>query len=191
LFPSWKLTHAYLFEISFVHRPAVSSGQPMIVSEKKPSTREIFGQFDQLNQALIDASSIIYTQKAEFLEILASSVKLFSITEILSEAGSVPDGIKPLTYKEAGLSNDEKLVSCAMHYDLPVISEDKQILTAMKRARRPFFNALMILNFLLYHQKIHSQQYFQYHLALKKFARYSDDIWRYGAKIHAAIKNLT
>jgi hypothetical protein len=162
----------------------------MIVSENKLSSREIFGQFDKLNQALIDASSIIYTEKAGFLEILAGSVKLFSIREILSEAGPVPDSIKPLSYKEACLSNDEKLVSCALHYDLPVISEDKKILAAMKRARRPFFNALMMLNFLLYHQKIQNRQYFQYHLALKKFARYSDDIWQYGAKIHAAIKEL-
>jgi len=162
----------------------------MIGSENKLSSREIFGQFDQLDQALIDASSIIYTEKADFLEILASSVKLFSIAEILSETGPVPDSIKALAYTEACLSNDAKLVSCALHYDLPVISEDKKILAAMKRARRPFFNALMMLNFLLYHQKIQSPQYFQYHRALKKFARYSDDIWQYGAHIHAAIKEL-
>ncbi len=162
----------------------------MIVSENKLSPREVFSQFDKLNRALIDASSIIYTEKADFLEILASSVKLFSIAEILAETGPVPHSIKPLTYKEAFLSNDKKLVACALHYNLPVISEDKKILAAMKRARRPFFNALMMLNFLLYHQKIQSRQYLQYQLALKKFARYSDDIWQSGAKIHAAIIEL-
>ncbi|UCD80027.1 MAG: hypothetical protein JSW26_00920 [Desulfobacterales bacterium] len=160
------------------------------MSEKRLSSREIFGQFDQLNQALIDASSIIYAEKADFLEILAGSVKLFSIPEILSETGPVPDSIKTLPYKKACLSNDEKLVSCALHYDLPVISEDKNILTAMRRARRPYFNALMMLNFLLYHQKINSRQYLKFHLALKKFARYSEDIWQYGSKVHAAIDAL-
>jgi len=74
--------------------------------------------------------------------------------------------------------------------DHPVISEDKKILMAMKRAGRPFFNSLMMLNFLLYRRRIQNQHYIQYHLALKKFARYSDDIWAYGAAVNAAINEL-
>ena len=160
----------------------------MIVSANKPSSREIFGQFDRLNQALIDASSIIYANKADFLKMLTGTVRLFSIHEILSEAGSVSESIKPLTHKEKSLSNDQKLVACALHFGLPVISEDKKILMAMKSAQRPFFNSLMMLNFLLYRQLIDNRQYTQYYLALKQFARYSDEIWKYGAKINAAIK---
>jgi hypothetical protein len=161
-----------------------------MASGNKPAAQDIFHHFDQLNKALIDASSIIYIAKADFLAILASSIGLFSIQEILSEAGPVSECITPLIYKEASFSNDQKFISCALHFNLPIISEDKKILAAIKRARRPFFNALMMLNFLLYHQKIQDPQYFQYHRALKKFARYSDDIWQYGAHIHAAIKEM-
>ncbi len=160
----------------------------MMVSRLKPLPQEVFSQFNQLDKALIDASSIIYANKADFLEMLTNTVRLFSIHEILSEAGSVSGSIKPLTHKEKSLSNDQKLVACALHFGLPVISEDKKILMAMKSAQRPFFNSLMMLNFLLYRQLIDNRQYTQYHLALKQFARYSDEIWKYGAKIHAAIK---
>ena len=164
--------------------------QQVMASNIKALPQETLSQFNRLDKALIDASSIIYAEKADFLELLASSVQLFSIPEILAETGPVTGRIKALACKEASSSNDEKLVSCALHYELPVISEDKKILAAMKRARRPFFNALMMLNFLLYHQKIQDPQYFQYHRALKKFARYSDDIWQYGAQIHTAINEL-
>ena len=162
----------------------------MLVSRLKPLPQEVFSQFNQLEKALIDASSIIYANKADFLKMLGATVKLFSINEILSEVGFgfVCDTIKPLTYNENSSSNDQKLVACALHFGLPVISEDKKILMAMKSAKRPFFNSLMMLNFLLYRQMIDNRQYTQYHQALKQFARYSDEIWKYGAKIHAAIR---
>jgi hypothetical protein len=151
---------------------------------------DIFNQFNQLDKALIDASSIIYANKAHFLKRLASTLRLFSIHEILFEAGPVSDNIKALSHTEKTLSNDQKLIACALHFGLPVISEDKKILMAMKNAQRPYFNSLMILNFMLYRKMIDNRQYTQYHLALKQFARYSDEIWKYGAKIHAAIQEL-
>ncbi len=160
------------------------------MSEIKPSPQEIFNRFDHLNKALIDASSIIYTYRADFLAILASSIKFFSIQEILTETGPVSESIKPPIYNGTSSSNDQKLVSCALDLRLPVILEDKKILMAMKRANRPFFNSLMMLNFLLDRQRIQNKQYIQYHLALKKFARYSDEVWKYGAKIQATIKEL-
>ena len=160
------------------------------MTENEPARQDIFFQFDQLNKVLIDASSIIYMDRAKILVLLASSIRLFSIQEILTETGPVSKRIKPLIHKKASSSNDQKLVSCALELDLPVISEDKKILMAMKRAGKPFFNSLMMLNFLLYRRRIQNQQYIQYHLALKKFARYSDDIWEYGAAVHAAIDEL-
>ena len=160
------------------------------MTENEPARQDIFFQFDQLNKVLIDASSIIYMDRAKFLMLLASSIRLFSIQEILTETGPVSKRIKPLIYNKTASSNDQKLVSCALELDHPVISEDKKILMAMKRAGRPFFNSLMMLNFLLYRRRIQNQQYIQYHLALKKFARYSDDIWDYGAAVNAAINEL-
>jgi hypothetical protein len=161
-----------------------------MVSRHELSPQEVISRFDHLNKALIDASSIIYIHRADYLEILASSIRLFSIKEILSETGPISESIIPIIYNETSSSNDQKLISCAMDLRLPVISEDKKILMAMKRADRPFFNSLMMLLFLLYRRRIQNQQYVQYYLALKKFARYSDEIWKYGAKIQTTIKEL-
>jgi len=160
------------------------------VSGIERAKQEVFRRFDQLNKALMDASSIIYMDRADFLEKLASSIRLFSIPEILSETGPVSKRIRPFIYNRTASSNDQKLISCALDLDLPIISEDKKILVAVKRANRPFFNSLMMLNFLLYRRIIQNHQYVQYHLALTKFARYSDDIWEFGANVHAAIKEL-
>jgi len=160
------------------------------VSGNEQAKQEVFRRFDHLNKALMDASSIIYMDRADFLELLASSIRLFSIPEIISETGSVSKRIRPFIYNRTASSNDQKLVSCALDLDLPIISEDKKILMSMKRSNRPFYNSLMMLNFLLYRRRINNQQYIQYHLALTKFARYSDDIWEYGANVHAAIKEL-
>jgi len=76
------------------------------VTENKPALQEIFSRFDLLDKALIDASSIIYTHRADFLEILESSIKLFSIPEILSETGPVSKGIETLTCKRNASSID-------------------------------------------------------------------------------------
>jgi hypothetical protein len=161
-----------------------------MVDGNNPSPQKVFNRLDRINKALIDASSIIYIDRADFLEILASVINLFSIQEILCETGPVSQRVKPLVYDETAASNDEKLIACALDRGLPIISEDKKILMAMKRANRPFFNSLMMLNFLLYRGRIQNRQYARHYQALKNFARYSDDVWQYGAKIRAAIKEL-
>jgi len=160
------------------------------VTDNEPAIQDIFFRFDQLDKALIDASSIIYMDRVDILGKLASCIRLFSIQEILSETGPVSEHIKLLIHNQTASSNDQKLIACALDRDLPIISEDKKILMAMKRVARPFYNSLMMLNFLLYRRLINDQQYTQYHLALKTFARYGDDIWHSGATVLAAIKDL-
>jgi len=160
------------------------------VTENEPAIQKILQRFDHLDKALIDASSIIYMDRIDVLEILAASIRLFSIQEILSETGPVAKGIKPLGYHKSSSSNDQQLISCALDSGLALISEDKKILMAMKRAGRPFFNTLMMLNCLLYRGQIQNQQYIQYHQSLTKIARYSSQIWKYGAAMHAQINEL-
>jgi hypothetical protein len=154
-------------------------------SEKSP--HEIIRRFDHLKRALIDASSIIYSDRAGFLNIVACEIKLFSIKEILAEAGPASDSINPLIHRATSTSNDQKLISFGLECGFPVISDDKKILLAMKRARRPFFNSLMMLNFLLYRRRLNNQQYARHLAALERFARYSDEVWEYGARIKTAI----
>jgi hypothetical protein len=83
-------------------------------SRHELSPQEAISRFDHLNKALIDASSIIYIHRAEYLEIPASSIKLFSIKEILSETGPISERIIPISCNETSFSNDQKLISCAI-----------------------------------------------------------------------------
>ena len=72
---------------------------------------------------------------------------------------------------------------------MAIISEDRSILMAMQRAQAFYYNALMMLNFLLYRQKIDDDGYGHYLNKLKKTARYSEAVWKFGRKIHAAVKS--
>ena len=72
---------------------------------------------------------------------------------------------------------------------MPLISEDKSILSTMQRAEAPYYNALMMLSLLLYSQRIDEDGYRRYLNALKEIARYSETVWEFGRQIHAAVKS--
>jgi hypothetical protein len=58
----------------------------------------------------------------------------------------------------------------------------------MRRARAPYYNALMMLNFLLFSKIIDDDGYRRYYSALENIARYSDAVWNFGRDIHTAVK---
>lgn len=144
-------------------------------------------QFASLRKAFIDASSIIYARKAGFLETLQAALPLCTIPEILEEVGIEAGKIEIVQCTQPTLTNDARLVLCAIERQLPLISEDKQILMKMKRAKLPYYNALMMLNWLLFNSNIDQEDYARYYNRLRKIARYSDQIWEYGERIHTWI----
>ena len=75
-----------------------------------------------------------------------------------------------------------------MLHKLAMISEDKSILTAMRRAEAPYYNSLMMLNLLLLSQRIDDDSYRRYFNALRNIARYSETVWEFGRDIYTAIK---
>ena len=151
--------------------------------------QEVIAQFQELKKAMIDASSIIYARKAGFISILQVNLRLITIPEIIAEAGDDADGIKTMDYMKTSESVDDKFVNCALQNNLPVISEDKKILTALKKTHLPFFNVLMMLNFLSYINAVNRHQYSRYLEALQEFAWYSPKIWAYGISVQSAIEN--
>jgi hypothetical protein len=150
--------------------------------------QEVIAQFQQLKKALIDASSIIYARKAGFIVILQANLRLITIPEIIAEAGDDAGGIETLNYMKTSESADDRLVNCALQNDLPVISEDKKILNLLKKTHLPYFNILMILNFLSYVDAIDRKQYSGYYRKLQKFAWYSPKIWAYGEMVQRTIE---
>ena len=145
--------------------------------------------FDRLKKALIDTSSIIYSQKAGFFSILNRTIKLYSIPDVISETEKQVPGVVLLQcYGSPSLSTDQKLIACALENKLAMISEDKIILRAMQRAGASYYNSLMMLNFLLFSQKIDDDSYQRFHCALEDIARYSEAVWKFGRHVYAAIK---
>jgi hypothetical protein len=145
--------------------------------------------FGRLKNALIDTSSIIYAQKAGFLSILSRTIQLYSIPEVISEAGKQVPGVELRQHTgSATLSTDQKLISCALENKLAMISEDRSILAAMQRAEAPYYNSLMMLNLLLFSHRVDDNSYRHYHSALKNIARYSEAVWQSGTDMYTAVK---
>lgn len=158
---------------------------------KEDTKHQVLSQFQTLSRALIDASSIIYMHKAGFLTVLADTVSLYSPREIVAETGFNDLNIRPVACTSKCLSNDQKLITAALKLRWPVISEDGNILLHMRRAELPYFNSLMMLNFLLYRKRIDLKSHAMYFERLKQYARYSPYVWEYGKNICNAIADLS
>ncbi len=152
---------------------------------------EVLSQFRRLSRALIDASSIIYMHKAGFFRELSRAVNLYSPPEIVAETGLSGLNIRPIAWTSNSLSNDQKLIAIALKLKRPVISEDKSILLQMHRARLPYFNTLMMLDFLVFRRRIDLNSHAVYFERLKGFAWYSTDVWEFGKNIYNAIADLS
>jgi hypothetical protein len=149
----------------------------------------ILDAFERLKKALIDTSSIIYVQKAGYFDALAGTIQLYSIPGVISEFKTHVAGVTLIHPSESpSSSTDQKLIACALENELAMISEDKHILRAMRRARAPYYNALMMLNFLFFSKKIDDDGYRRYFSALENMARYSEAVWKFGRDIHTAVK---
>ena len=147
----------------------------------------MLSQFQRLRKALVDASSIIYMHKAGFLRELETEVKLYSPQEVLDETGY--DGLKvfPIPFIGHGKANDQKLILCALEQRLPVISEDKKILLHMKKEKIPYFNALMMLNYLVFKKRVDVESYGIYFKRLTSFAWYSPQVLEFEKNVYNTI----
>jgi hypothetical protein len=150
--------------------------------------QQVLAQFKHLTKALIDASSIIYSHKAGFFNLLRAKLELVTTPEVIAEAGADAESIGLIDCHTKSMSVDEKLIYCAEKYNLPVISEDKKILLKLKSTNLPYFNVLMMLNYLVYIDAIDRYQYLQFYTSLQSFAWYSPKIWAHGKSVHCAIK---
>jgi len=76
---------------------------------------DILLAFGRLKKAVIDSSSIIYTQKAGYFAVLGKTIQLYSIPAVLSEIKARAPGVRVMRSSgSASLSTDQKLVFCAL-----------------------------------------------------------------------------
>lgn len=168
-------------------KPLKRRREPIHLHFDKPP-QEVLAQFNQLTKALIDSSSIIYAHKAGFFNLLPAHIELVTTPEVIAEAGADAETIGLIDCHTKSMCADEKLVYCAVRNNLPVISEDKRILSKLKSTNLPYFNILMMLNYLVYIDAIDRYQYLQFYRSLQSFAWYSPKIWAHGKSVYCAIE---
>lgn len=161
-------------------------------------------RFDELREAAIDASSIIYMLKAGFLGLLGSTITLKTLPEVAAETGwpalpislvgpapGDPDSegtrssmrdCSPIGYGSGGSasapSNDERLLAFAFEASLPLISEDRALLRAAGEAHLEYYNSLMMLAMLRYRGRIDDAWFEESKERLLSVARYGEDVLR-------------
>lgn len=146
-------------------------------------------QFDKLTEAVIDASSCIYLEKAGCLPLLANTLHLTTLPAISEEIGFPLPGITITPYRTQATTNDLALLDFAAAQNRPLISEDKKLLQRAAKKGLPYYNALMMLIFLYYKEKINSNEYRLFKTKLLQTARYSEKVITYGEKLFTGINN--
>ena len=151
--------------------------------------------FNYLSQAMIDTSSLIYLQEIDLLSLTGQWIKLWTIPGVIREFG---DGAKESPVYLIDVKNtagtpadtDQMLCLAADKLRLPIISEDRQILMRARNANLPYFNALMVLNFLLYKNALDLLEYQIVMDNLRGTARYSEEIYEFGGRVLAEILRI-
>ncbi len=158
-----------------------------VVTMQKQSTsrlsfRDPIPGFATLNAAVIDASSIIYMHKAGFLHRAAGAVTLHSPRSVIDETGLTDCAIQAHP-ADIHLVPDRQLIALAHTLTLPVISEDKGVLMVAAGRGFAFYNALMILNMLLYRKAVDEKAFYELRNRLLSCARYGEAVVAYGETV--------
>lgn len=154
----------------------------------KETILKSISEFATLDKAVIDTSSIIYMHKIEIFELLSKQIDLLVSEEVISELGYHPDSIEIIDFnKKLAQSTDNIIVETAKWYNYTIISEDKAILQQAGQANLPYFNTLMMINFLFYKKKISEKKYLDYLNKLKATAHYSSKVWEFGQMVYEEI----
>jgi hypothetical protein len=149
----------------------------------------VFHQFDHLERAVIDTSSLIYLKKINLLWKTVQTIGLITVSGVKDEFGSsdIFTHIEIIELNEIKTNVDRQIMRTAANLRLPVISEDKKILMAAANSGLPFFNTLMIMNFLIYKKEIDHQGYNTALQLLRKKAYYEGFIFDFGRAVYEKI----
>lgn len=150
----------------------------------------LFSSLLTSKKTLIDTSSLIYLQHCGVLDCISEKISLFTIAAVQQEYRTPLPQITLITPPDTTIkrSTDQQLFDCAKYNNTPLITDDKKILSACRKAGIPHFNALMILLFLLFTHTITPDDFSQRLETLKSIARYSTFVWEYGEIVASAIK---
>ncbi|MFP4564684.1 MAG: hypothetical protein ACLFRY_15390 [Spirochaetia bacterium] len=150
--------------------------------------------FGKLDKILADSSSLIYMKKAGFLDRFLTSLEVYTVPEVIAETGFEDLAVKIIHHRyheerrDRALDTDSILLRCAVDEELPVVSEDRKILLSAEEQGLPYFNALMMLNFLFFKRKITLGEHTRFFRRLLETARYTRRILTYSRELFLEIR---
>jgi hypothetical protein len=145
--------------------------------------------FGPLKAAVIDTSSIILCEKAGFLPLLASVIELRTISSVALEY-TARGGVFPprlaVTEHLPG-PTDPAVLETALRMNLPLISEDRKLLLRADEAGLVYYNALVMLEFLLFKDAVGREGYKTHKISLSAEARYSPRVLAWAEGLHWSV----
>ena len=143
-----------------------------------------------IKELSIDASSIIYLLKIGLLGSLSAEIKLLATSVIIEEVGFPHLPIQALDIDNKDLTNDQSVVELARIKQIPVLSEDQEVLKNAESNGLQYYNTLMMLNYLFFKKRLTEKNYPEYLCRLIGVAHYSSDILAYGEEMFKKIRAL-
>jgi len=144
--------------------------------------------FESLKEAAIDACSLIYLIKAGLLGTLGAAISLISVEEVIDETGWHHLPVESVESNKSIFANDKKLIDLAITRQLPLISDDKEVLEAAYDNGLPHYNSLMILNYLYFINRVSEEDYSEYESRIIEAARYTPIVVNYSRDVFHRIK---
>ena len=138
-------------------------------------------QIKQIQRLIVDASSLIYLDKLNLLNLLSQNLSLFTITDIISEIGTDCQSraqvtiLPPLSHDPNydKLISDRKIVLQAIATKMPVLSDDGRIVRAGFDGGFTVYQAIFIVLWLHFNNIISQTDYWNARNQLADFALYA------------------
>ena len=130
-------------------------------------------------------------KKCGFLEETAQVLTLHTSSDVIRETGFSNLPVIRNEKPTRALTTDRHLVLLAQHLKMPIISEDKKLLLNAGRHGMEYYNALMVLNFLLFKRTVDSERFYRLQSALFSVARYNETVKAYGEAVTRQVAAVT
>jgi len=167
------------------------AGKPNMKLDEREIER-VFDRLGRLGTAIIDSSSIIYMQKAGFLETVSGVIKLMTIPQVLEEIGELelPVHVIDPVFDSDEEVTDRLLFAAAVNLHKPMISEDRAILLKCKSEGMEYYNAYNMLVLLRLRGILDGDEFCAFEKKLLSVAHYGRFVIDYVACLKQYLRKL-
>ncbi len=147
-----------------------------------PDPEQILDELKRFQRGVADTSTLIYLDRINLLPLVSNSFQLLVTPDVVREFGRTPEECV-ICGELCAEGADQAVLQLAIKLNLPVLSEDRQLLMSSHRYGVKYYNTLMILLALLFQRKINSAEYEIAYTSLRETARYSPAVWQVGEQV--------